>query len=329
MYNAGMARPGAVDYSAPHERGHRMRDSERTGLILAATGFATLSVGDAVIKTMAGEWSPLAVAALRFTLGATGLSVLLYLKEGARGFRPSHPWLQILRGSCLAGATLCFFSAIFVMPLASAMALAFVAPVFTAIFGAIFLGEKIRLPVIAACIVALCGVALVLRPNVAELGLAAFLPLASALFFSVMIVANRAAGGQGSALSMQAFMAIVAAPLLICAALVGHFSGMQSLQVGVPDWSVVARCVVVAITASAAHWLAYLGTERAGASTIAPTTYVQMLVAVTLGWWWFGDVPDAVTLGGAAIIICAGLILWRSTPRAAHAKVSVAKESSR
>mgnify|MGYP004134736429 CR=1 FL=1 len=72
---------------------------------------------------------------------------------------------------------------------------------------------------------------------------------------------------------------------------------------------------VKACTASSAHWLVYIGTQRAGAATIAPTTYIQMLVATVLGWWWFGDVPDIVTLAGAAIIIGAGLILWWTTPQ--------------
>ncbi len=296
-----------------------MQDNERTGLLLAAAGFASLSVGDAVIKTMSGEWSPLAVGALRFTIGAIGLSVLLFWKEGARGFRPSHPWLQLARGFCLAAASLCFFCAIYLMPLASAMALAFVAPVLTALFSGPLLGEKVRLPTVIASMIALCGVVLVLRPNLAALGLAAFLPLASAFFFSMMIIANRASGGQGSPLSMQVFVALIAAPLLLIAAIAGHWSGIPMLQVSAPDWSVVARCALVAVTASTAHWLAYLGTMRAGAATIAPTTYIQMLVAITLGWWWFGDVPDAVTLAGAAIIIGAGLILWRSTPSAAPA----------
>ena len=54
-----------------------MQPSERSGIIIALCGFALLSVGDAVIKTMAGEFSPLGVAAMRFALGAAGLSALL------------------------------------------------------------------------------------------------------------------------------------------------------------------------------------------------------------------------------------------------------------
>ena len=292
-----------------------MQQSERSGILIALCGFALLSVGDAVIKTMAGEFSPLGVAALRFALGAAGLSILLSANEGKAAFRPRNPRLQAIRGVCLAAASLCFFSAIFVMPLATAMALAFVSPVIVALLSGPLLGEKVRPAVWAASFVALVGVAMVLRPNLAELGLVALLPLASAFFFALMIIANRASAGQGSALSMQVFMQIGAMPVLILAALGGHFSGIESLRLEMPDWTVLARCAVVAVTASSAHWLAYIGTQRAGAATIAPTTYVQMLIATFLGWWWFGDVPDLLTLAGAAIIIGAGLLLWWSTPR--------------
>ena len=292
-----------------------MQKSERSGILIALCGFALLSFGDAVIKTMAGELSPLLVAAIRFALGSAGLSLLLAMNEGPRAFRPQNPRLQAARGFCLAAASLCFFSAIFVMPLATAIALAFVSPVIVALLSGPLLGERVRPAVWVASFIALAGVALVLRPNLAALGLVALLPLASAFFFALMIIANRASARQGSALSMQVFVQIGALPLLIIAAIGGHFSGMESLRITAPDWSIIARCGVVAITASSAHWLAYIGTQRAGAATIAPTTYIQMLVATFLGWWWFDNVPDLLTLAGAAIIIGAGLLLWWSTPR--------------
>ncbi len=298
-----------------------MRQDERTGLLLAVCGFALLSCGDAVIKSMAGMWSPVAVAALRFAMGAAGLSLLLLRSEGRAAFRPTHPWLQIARGVCLAGATLCFFSAIFVLPLAETMAMTFVAPIITAVLAGPLLGERVRPVVWLASAVALGGVLLVLRPNLAEVGAVALLPLGSACFFSLMVIANRASAGQGSALSMQVFIACVAAPVLAAAAAAGHLSGIEALEIGPLDWSVAVRCAIVAVTASTAHWIVYLGTMRAGAATIAPTTYVQMLVATLLGWLFFGDVPDAVTVLGAAIIIGAGLLLWWRTPPAGPQEV--------
>ncbi|MEE4155106.1 MAG: DMT family transporter [Erythrobacter sp.] len=296
-----------------------MRPSTSTGFAYALTGFAVLSVGDAVIKTMAGEWPAHAVAALRFTLGAIGLSVLLYRSEGAGAFVPTRPLLQIGRGACLAFASTAFFSAIYVMPLAEAMAIAFLAPILTQILAGIFLGEHVPGRVYGVSLVALAGVAIILRPNLALLGWAALLPLVSAFFFSMLMVLNRASAGQGSALSMQVFVAAICAPILIVLALGAKLSGIEALDFGWPSWSVIARCAFVAVTASTAHYLAYLGTQRAGAAEVAPASYVQMLVAIFMGALFFGDLPDGWTLLGATLIIASGLVLWRDGRRRARA----------
>lgn len=289
---------------------------ERSGIRLALAGFALLSLGDAVIKTISGEWSPLAVAALRFCIGAGALCVLLTAREGAAAFRPRRAWLQVVRGVCAAGATLCFFSAIFLMPLAEAMTLSFISPIVTALLSWPLLKERVRSAVWLACPLALVGVALVLRPNLVEIGWAAALPLASATFFSLLVIANRASADDGSPLAMQAYLAVVAAPVLLAAAVLGHLSGNGRLLVGAPEWSVVARCALVALTASTAHYLIYLGTTRAGAASVAPTSYVQLIVAGGLGWWWFGEAPDPLAWAGAAVIVLAGLILWWTAPPA-------------
>jgi drug/metabolite transporter (DMT)-like permease len=202
------------------------------------------------------------------------------------------------------------------MPLAETMAITFISPVLTAVLSGPLLGEKVRPAVWGASLAALSGVILILRPNVFELGWQATLPLISAVFFSLMIILNRASAGKGSALAMQTYMACVAAPILAIAAVAAKFSGLPEYQFGWPQWDVVARCAVVAVTATTAHWLAYLGTMRAGASQVAPASYVQMLVATTLGWWWFGNVPDLITFAGAAVIIGAGLYLWRDSRKA-------------
>jgi len=246
-----------------------MPHDSRSGLIYAVLGFVCLACGDAIIKSMAGAWPAFAVAALRFSIGAIGLSLLLLRSEGPRAFIPTHPWLQVARGVCLAAASVSFFSAIYLMPLAEAMAIGFLSPVLTQLLAGLVLGEVVHRRVWLASLVALAGVAIVLRPNLAELGLAALLPLNSALFFALLMITNRASAGQGSALSMQVFVAGVCAPILIIGAAAAKVSGVAALDFGWPSWDVVLRCAIVAVTASTAHWLAYIGAARAGAAAIA------------------------------------------------------------
>ncbi len=287
--------------------------SARSGLLYALCGFALLSIGDAVIKSIAGAWPGTAVAALRYSIGAIGLGALLFLKEGRQGFAMPMPKVQLLRGFSVAMATICFFSSIFLMPLADATAIGFTSPMITAIFSAIFLHERINATKWVAIFVAFGGVLMIMRPNVMELGWVALLPLAAAMSMAFMIIGNRAVAGTGSPLLMQFLVASLAVPFVLCAAIIGHFSGVEALHVGVPDWTIIARCTLVAITASFAHWLIYMATTRASAAEIAPMTYVQLLIAVGLGILLFGDWPDLTSLAGAGIIVASGLILWRGS----------------
>ena len=283
------------------------------GLLLGLVGFAALSCGDAVIKSIAGEWPGTAVAALRYTIGATGLGILLWWREGRGAFTVPMPKMQLLRGVSVAVATLCFFSAIFLMPLAEATAIVFISPILTAILSAVLLKERVGRATWIASAVAFLGVIAILRPNVALLGVAAFLPLIAALCMSVMMMANRQVSGAGSALQMQFLIAVIAAPVLLMATGVGALSGISAFAVSAPDWSVVARCTFVAFTATCSHWLVYLATTKATAADIAPMTYIQLPTAMLLGVLIFRDWPDGVAFAGSAIIIGAGLYLWHNT----------------
>ena len=289
-----------------------MRQQERSGLLFALAGFTLLSCGDAVVKSMAGQWAPTGIAALRYLLGAVGLGALLLARQGRGAFAMPVPHIQAVRGLAVGLATAGFFAAVFVMPLAAATALTFTSPMITAILAAILLGEPARRETWIASIAAFAGVLIVLRPNFGAVGWAALLPLLAAFGLSVLMIANRYVAGKASPLAMQAFIAAMATPVLILIAAGFHFSGIERFRIDWPDWSIVLRCLIVALSASAAHWLIYLGTTRAGAASVAPMTYVQLLVASLLGWIFFDSHPDGMTLLGAAIIVGAGLYLWRA-----------------
>ncbi len=265
---------------------------------------------------MAGDWPGIAVAALRFSIGAACLGIVLAVREGRAGFRPVNAKIQIARGVSIAFSATCFFSAVYIMPLANAAVITFISPIITALISAVFLKERAPRAAWVSTLAAFCGVILVLRPNLAEIGLAGLLPVGAALGFSMVMIFNRLAAGTGSVLAMQFMVSAVAAPVLIAAALIGQSTGLPSLAITVPDINVVFRCVVVAATASLAHTFIYLATTRASAAVVAPMVYVQLLVALVLGAIFFGDRPDLTTLAGAALIIGGSLYLWHSQKEA-------------
>src|SRR5206468_4333777 len=140
----------------------------------------------------------------------------------------------------------------------------------------------------------------------------ALYPLGAAFGMSWLMMFNRKAAGDAPILVMQFLLALFAAPLLVAAAILLHASGDPHFQLAVPSGIVIAKCLAVAVFATTGHSLIYTAVLRATAATVAPMTYVQLLMAASLGWAFFGNRPDAPTFLGAALIIAGGLWLWRA-----------------
>jgi drug/metabolite transporter (DMT)-like permease len=286
--------------------------STRAALFLALCGFTSLAFGDAVVKSMAGAWPGTAVAALRYAMGALGLAAIVAAVHGRDGFRLPRPALQVGRGAAVALATICFFMGVMAMPLANATAIQFTSPMLTGLLSALVLGEKAPKAVWGATLVAFAGVLIVLRPEVAALGWPGLWPLGAAFGMAWLMIFNRKAAGSAPALAMQLLLAMVAAPLLVAAAALLHATVAGQFRIPAPDLAVVLKCLAVAVFATFGHLLIYSATVRASAALVAPMTYVQLVVAIGLGWAWFGNAPDPAMLGGAALIVAGGLWLWRS-----------------
>ncbi|OYX63718.1 MAG: EamA family transporter [Novosphingobium sp. 32-60-15] len=289
-----------------------MRNGHRSALVFALLAFALLSVGDAVVKSMAGMWPGTAISALRYLLGAVGLGAVLFAREGRAGFAyPKFRW-QMLRGLSVSISAVSFFSAVQLMPIGEATAISFTSPMITALLAALILKEPLRRETWIASAVAFAGVLIILRPNFGLLGWVALLPVLAATGMAFLMIANRKVAGTGSALAMQFNVASIGAFCLFFATVTGHFSGLAFFAVAIPSATVIAKCALIAVTATAAHACLFIATTRADASAIAPMTYVQLLLAGGFGWVLFGERPDALALLGSAVIVVAGLYLWRS-----------------
>lgn len=290
-------------------------DRTRAALAIALAGFFSLSIGDAVVKSMAGAWPGTAVSALRYCFGALGLALFVAIRHGRAGFVLPRPALQSGRGLAVAFATICFFMGVMTMPLADATAIQFTSPIFTALLSPLVLSERTTRATWAATLLAFAGVLVVLRPNVLELGWVAFYPLGAAFGMSWLMMLNRKAAGLAPMAVMQLVLAAIAAPLLVAAATALHAWGGATFTITMPSAVTVVKCLAVAFFATLGHTLIYAAATRASAQLVAPMTYVQLLVAAGIGWWLFHERPDVASFAGAALIILGGLWLWRSQKR--------------
>src|SRR3546814_8525147 len=117
----------------------------------------------------------------------------------------------------------------------------------------------------------------------------------AALGMALLVIFNRKMAGFSDVLALQFWVAMMATPLLVAGAVLGHFSGLQPLRIPMPDPVVVLKCAAVAVTGTTAHWLIYVATEHASAPVVAPMIYVQLILAGVICWTMFGDAVDALS----------------------------------
>jgi len=58
------------------------------------------------------------------------------------------------------------------------------------------------------------------------------------------------------------------------------------------------------------HYLLVSAHQYAQAPVLAPFWYTQIVPMIVLGYLVFGDVPDALTLTGAGVVLASGLYVW-------------------
>jgi drug/metabolite transporter (DMT)-like permease len=284
-------------------------------MLLALAGFATFSVGDGIVKSMAGQFPGDGVAMLRYVIGAAGLGLIVLCTRGRAGFSCPRPGLQLARALAVALASVGFFMGVQFMPLAAATSIQFTTPMLAAVFSTVILGERAPLAVWVATALAFTGVIIVLQPQLLSLGMVSLYPLAAALGMALLMIFNRMAGGLTPLLESQFLITVIAAPILIAIGLMLHLTGLPQFRLHLPGAVVIFKCACVAVTGTASHWLLFMATQRASAALTAPMMYVQMLMATTISIAFFHAIPTGATFFGAAIIIAGGLYLGWDTQR--------------
>jgi drug/metabolite transporter (DMT)-like permease len=270
------------------------------GLMLAGIGL--FSINDALGKWLLTTYS---VGELLLVRSAAALVLLapFVAQAGVAAFTQApRPALQLARIVLSTLEVAMFFWAVSYLPLADTVTFYLAGPIYVTALSVILLGERVGWRRWCAVIVGFAGVLLCLRPSAATLSLPALIALTGSLFFALLMIATRA-------LRTTANTVLIAGQVggtLLLGALWAPFAWVAPSP---RDWALLSLFGVVSIVALAC---VNLSLKLAAASIVVPYQYTIIVWAAVLGYAVFGDVPDAFTLTGAAVIIVAGLyIFWR------------------
>jgi drug/metabolite transporter (DMT)-like permease len=299
------------------------------GILLALGGGITLSVNDLAIKFLSGDYALHQVILIRAFIGlALVLAVIHFSRTGFRQLITTRGRAHLLRVSIVMVSNVTYFLGLAAMPLADAVATAFIAPIFVTLLSIVVLGEVVGPRRWAAVGIGMLGVIVMMRPGAGVIQPAAILVVISAFCYAASHMMTRRMRDTESAMTLNFYVQVGFVVVSTSMGLWvgdGHLSGSSdpSLAFLFRPW----------IWPPVADWWAFLATGLAvgigglmmsqayrtcEAALIAPFEYVGMPMAILWGALVFGTFPDFTSWVGIALICGAGLYtLWRETRRRA------------
>ena len=281
-----------------------------TAFAVAALGIALFSLMDALMKGLSlalGTYNAL----LWRTLAGAALGGIVFLLR--RSPWPSRPAMRfhLIRGSMSSLMAILFFWGLARVPMAQAIALAFVAPLIALYLAAVLLKEKIERSAIIASLLGLAGVLVILAGQAkAELG-------REALLGSLSILGS--AGLYAWNIILMRQQALLAEPVEIAfftsGIMVSWFLLAAPFLAVPPPLSELPQILGAAVLAFGSLLLLSWAYARGQAQHLAPTEYTGFVWASIFGFLFFAEPVRPPTLIGAAMIVAA--CLYAARPRTA------------
>jgi len=272
-------------------------------------GVALYSVMDAMMKGASlsvGAYSALLWRSLMALAG----TMPLWRLRGGQWPQPHALRLHLTRGLVAAGMALSFFWGLTRLPIAEAIAISFVAPLFALFLAAVLLGERIARSAVVASVMGLAGVLVIAGARIGASeaadgvawGIAAV--VLSALLYAWNLILQRRQSQLSGPLEVASFMNLTVFLSLL------PFAPWLAVAPG--DWLTLASVAGSAVLTVAAGMCLSWAYGRAEAQVLVPLEYSAFLWAALMGWLFFGEGLTWPTMAGTALVVVA---CWIAVPR--------------
>lgn len=288
-------------------------DDVARGIAFTLLAIFLFATQDAASKLLVQDHSPFQVAMMRFW-AFCAMSVVLARRKGPfRGFfRSRSPKLQVLRPLLLVVDIWLFMFALATVPLAELQAITLIYPLIVTLVAIPLLGEKVGVFRFSAVLAGFVGALVIVRPGGLPLDFGALCGLASAACYAVYLVLTRKVAAVDPTETSLIYVGVIG---LVLTSAVGVFFWQT------PDAPTLGLLFYIMFTGCAGHGLIIAALGAAPASVLQPFNYTALPWGILFGYAVFGQMIDPVSLGGAALIVAAGLAVmmrerWKRTTAA-------------
>ncbi|MBF9047755.1 EamA family transporter [Rhodobacterales bacterium LSUCC0031] len=287
------------------------KDRPLLGIVLMLGFCLLIPFSDALAK-MLGDHFPLWQLIFARFMAQTLMFVPLAMMRGQAILAKGRVLvLAMLRTMLQICGIAMMFSALRFLPLADAVAIAFVMPFIMLILGHYILGEEVGPRRMMACTIGFVGTLMVVQPSFSAVGWPALLPLGVALIFALFMLVTRLIAKEIAPVALQGLGGIIGLTILGLLWLLPNPGGTPPMigWATPPDRAALWLLVALGITGSLGHLLMSWSLRFAPAATLAPMQYLEIPMAALVGLVLFAEFPNGLALAGIAVTIASGLYI--------------------
>ena len=282
-----------------------------------AAAMASFTINDAITKAVSSEMNFGQIMLVRGLFAMVLIAALAWRQGAMRPLRTLMMKPVALRIAGEVLGTVTFLTAIVHLPLANTAAILQALPLAVTLGAALLFGEPVGWRRWLAITTGFIGVLIIVRPGVEGFDQFSLYALVSVIFCATRDLATRRIPAEIPSLfiTLLTTATVTAAGAAIIIPL-GGWTPPSGRALGLLAFTAVLlligyQCVIMAL-------------RTGDISAVAPFRYSALLWAMLLGYLVFGDVPDAIMVTGASIIVLSGLYAFyreriRQRPVAADA----------
>lgn len=274
--------------------------------ILYMVGATIMFAGSsAVSKWLVASYPVGEVLFTRTAVSLVACALFIMPQTGLAVFRTHRLGHHVMRSVSQGFSQTFLLIAFSLMPLASAIAINFSAPLFAILVSALLLKEAVGLARWAALLVGFCGVLIVTQPGAETFQIGALFALANAVLYGSVTAAVRGMTATESAGTLTLYQLTLLTALFTLFLPLGWISPTP-VDAGWIVFNGVSNAVGQYWWTRALH--------LAPASAVAPFYYLSLIWASILGFAIWGDVPTIALVTGSVVVVASGLFLiWRES----------------
>ena len=270
------------------------------GVLYGVASVACFAMMDACVKWL-DQFPVGEVLFARFFFGLIPILLLVPRNEFKTFYKTTRPKLHAFRAVTGTLAIVALFIALREIPLADVVSLTFGGPIFVTLGSIFFLSEKVGIRRWSAVFIGFIGMLMIVKPAYEELNIYYLFPIIFCIFFACVALSIRSISSTEPNYRIALYFSLLSMVV-----------GLATLPFGwiIPSKFELFFLIFTGIIGSVANILLTVSLRIAEASLVTPTKYLNLVFAIFLGYFIWGEIPKVLTLLGASLIIASSVIIF-------------------